>query len=262
MRACAWRSTADEGPRVPSLIVTGGARGIGAACARAAARAGWAVCVNYRSSAAAAEALVHELEAEGGRALAVAGDVSREADVLALFDAAKAAHGPLGGLVNNAGVLAQAMPLADMTLDRWEATFATNLTGAFLCAREGARRMARSRGGQGGAIVNVSSMAAVLGAPNEFVDYAASKGGMDTLTIGLAKEVAADGIRVNGVRPGLIDTEIHAAGGDPDRAERLAPTVPMRRVGSADEVAQAVAWLLSDAASYVTGVTINVSGGR
>jgi NAD(P)-dependent dehydrogenase (short-subunit alcohol dehydrogenase family) len=262
MPASAWRSTADDGPRVPSLIVTGGARGIGAACARAAARGGWAVCVNYRSSAAAAEALVREIEGEGGRAVAVAGDVSQEADVRSLFDAAVAAHGPLGAVVNNAGILSQAMPLADMTLARWEATFATNLTGAFLCAREGVRRMARSRGGQGGAIVNVSSMAAVLGAPDEFVDYAASKGGLDTLTVGLAKEVAADGIRVNGVRPGLIDTEIHAAGGDPDRAERLAPSVPMRRVGSAEEVAKAVVWLLSDAASYVTGVTINVSGGR
>ena len=245
-----------------NLIVTGGARGIGAACARLAAASGWAVCVNYRSSAAAAEALVREIVGEGGRAIAHPGDIAVEADVAALFDAAQDAFGPVTGLVNNAGVLAQAMPLADMTLDRWNATLATNLTGAFLCAREAVRRMARSRGGQGGAIVNVSSMGAVLGSPGEFVDYAASKGGLDTLTVGLAKEVAADGIRVNGVRPGLIDTEIHAASGDPARAERLASSVPMQRVGTADEVARAVVWLLSEGASYSTGVTINVSGGR
>ena len=245
-----------------NLIVTGGARGIGAACARLAAASGWAVCVNYRASAAAAEALVREIEAAGGRAIAQPGDVAVEDDVAALFDAAQDAFGPVTGLVNNAGVLAQAMPLADMTLGRWNATLATNLSGAFLCAREAVRRMAVSRGGQGGAIVNVSSMGAVLGSPHEFVDYAASKGGLDTLTIGLAKEVAADGIRVNGVRPGLIDTEIHAASGDAARAERLAPSVPMQRVGTADEVARAVVWLLSDDASYSTGVTINVSGGR
>lgn len=245
-----------------NLIVTGGARGIGAACARLAAANGWAVCVNYRASAAKAEALVAEIVGQGGRAIAHAGDVAVEANVAALFDAAQDAFGPVTGLVNNAGVLAQAMPLADMTLDRWNATLATNLTGAFLCAREAIRRMARSRGGQGGAIVNVSSMGAVLGSPNEFVDYAASKGGLDTLTVGLAKEVAADGIRVNGVRPGLIDTEIHAASGDADRAARLAPSVPMQRVGTADEVARVVVWLLSEEASYSTGVTINVSGGR
>lgn len=245
-----------------SLIVTGGARGIGAACARAAARAGWAVCVNYRASAEAAHAVVREIEAAGGRAIAHPGDVADEREVVALFDAAEAAFGQLRGLVNNAGVLSTAMPLADIPLARWQATVATNLTGTFLCAREAVRRMARSRGGEGGAIVNVSSMAAVLGAANEFVDYAASKGGIDTLTLGLAREVAADGIRVNGVRPGLIDTAIHAASGDPHRADRLAPSVPMQRVGSAEEVARAVTWLLSDEASYSTGVTINVSGGR
>lgn len=244
-----------------SLIVTGGARGIGAACARAAAAAGWAVCVNYRASAAEAEAIVAEITAARGRAVAVRGDVAVEGDVVAMFDAA-AALAPVGGLVNNAGVLSTATRLADISLDRWQATLATNLTGAFLCAREAVRRMAHSRGGQGGAIVNMSSMAAVLGAANEFTDYAASKGGVDTMTIGLAKEVAADGIRVNGVRPGLIDTEIHGHSGDPLRAERLAGTVPMGRVGTPAEVAQTVLWLLSDAASYCTGITVNVSGGR
>lgn len=244
-----------------SLIVTGGARGIGAACAREAARQGWAVCVNYRSSAAQADALVAEIVAGGGRAAAVAGDVAAERDVRAIFDAAQALA-PVGGLVNNAGILATAMPLADISLERWQATMATNLTGSFLCAREAVRRMACSRGGAGGAIVNVSSMAAVLGGPNEFTDYAASKGAIDTLTIGLAKEVAADGIRVNGVRPGLIDTDIHAGSGDPHRAARLASSVPMGRVGTPDEVARTVLWLMSDAASYCTGIIVNVSGGR
>lgn len=245
-----------------TLIVTGGSRGIGAACARLAARQGWAVCLNYRSAEAQAKAVVAEIEAAGGKAIAVAGDVADERAVIALFDVAEQAFGPVAGLVNNAGVLAAASRLADIDLDRWNATLATNLTGSFLCAREAVRRMAVSRGGAGGAIVNMSSMGAVLGSPGEFIDYAASKGAVDTLTIGLAKEVAADGIRVNGVRPGLIDTEIHATSGDPDRAARLGVTVPLQRVGTPGEVAEAVVWLLSDAASYCTGVTINVSGGR
>lgn len=211
---------------------------------------------------AQAQDLVAEIEAAGGRAVAVAGDVSVEQDVVHLFDTAERAFGPVTGLINNAGVLAAAAPLAEIELDRWNATIATNLTGAFLCAREAVRRMAVSRGGGGGAIVNMSSMAAVLGAANEFTDYAASKGALDTLTIGLAKEVAADGIRVNGVRPGLIDTEIHGASGDPDRPARLMSTVPMQRIGTPDEVAQTALWLLSDAASYCTGITVNVSGGR
>lgn len=244
------------------LLVTGGSRGIGAACARLAAHDGWAVCVNYRAASAAAEALVQAIVGQGGRACAVQGDVASERDVAAMFDAAEAALGPVTGLVNNAGVLAAASPLADMALERWQATLATNLTGSFLCAREAVRRMALSRGGAGGVIVHVSSMAAVLGGANEFVDYAASKGAIDTLTVGLAREVAADGIRVNGVRPGLIDTDIHATSGDPRRAERLASTVPMRRVGTPEEVARAVLWLLSDAASYCTGISVNVSGGR
>ena len=244
------------------LVVTGGSRGIGAACARLGAQAGWSVCLSYRSQREAAEDVVAGIERSGGRAKAVRSDVASEQDVIELFDRAETEFGPIGGLINNAGILATASRLRDIDLARWQATMATNLTGAFLCAREAVRRMAVSAGGAGGAIVNVSSMAAVLGAPGEFVDYAASKGAVDALTIGLAKEVAADGIRVNGVRPGLIETEIHASGGDPLRAERLAPSVPMQRTGTADEVAAAILWLLSDQASYCTGVTINVSGGR
>lgn len=245
-----------------ALIVTGGSRGIGAACARLAAQAGWPVCLSYRSDERSAEAVVRGIEQGGGRAFAVASDVSSEREVADLFDRAQNAFGPVTGLINNAGILAAASRLAEMALDRWNATIATNLTGTFLCAREAVRRMATSAGGAGGAIVNVSSMAAVLGAPGEFIDYAASKGAIDALTIGLAKEVAADGIRVNGVRPGLIDTEIHAASGDASRAARLASTVPMQRTGTAEEVARSILWLLSDEASYCTGVTINVSGGR
>ena len=245
-----------------TLIVTGGSRGIGAACARLAAQNGWSVCINYRSSQAAAEALVGEIAASGGQASAVAGDVASEESVVNLFDQAEHAFGPVTGLVNNAGVLAAASRLLDIDLGRWNATLATNLTGSFLCAREAVRRMSRSRGGSGGSIVNVSSMAAVLGAANEFTDYAASKGALDTLTIGLAREVAADGIRVNSVRPGLIDTDIHAASGDPDRIRRLLPSVPMQRVGTPVEVASAILWLLSEESSYCTGITINVSGGR
>lgn len=241
--------------------MTGGSRGIGAATALLLSRRGWKVCINYRSSVGAAEALVNEIRDAGGSAIAVAGDVSSEPDVLKLFDAAAAAFGPVSGLVNNAGILASSSHLADIDIDRWNATIGINLTGVFLCAREAVRRMARSRGGGGGTIVNVSSMAALLGAPNEFTDYAASKGAVDTLTIGLAKEVAADGIRVNGVRPGLIDTDIHASSGS-DRIGRLVATVPMQRVGTPQEVAQTIVWLLSDESSYCTGTTINVSGGR
>lgn len=245
-----------------ALVVTGGSRGIGAACARLGAQAGWSVCLSYRSDSRSAEAVVRDIEQAGGHALAVASDVSSERDVTDLFDRAESAFGRVSGLVNNAGILSTASRLAEMTLDRWTATFATNTTGTFLCAREAVCRMAPSAGGVGGSIVNVSSMAAVLGAPDEFIDYAASKGAVDALTIGLAKEVAADGIRVNGVRPGLIDTDIHASGGDASRPARLASTVPMRRTGTAEEVARSILWLLSDEASYCTGVTINVSGGR
>jgi len=245
-----------------ALVVTGGSRGIGAACARLGAQAGWSVCLGYRSDRQSADGVVREIELAGGQAIAIMCDVSREDDVARLFDGAHDAFGGITGLINNAGILAPASRLANMELDRWNATIATNLTGSFLCAREAVRRMATTAGGTGGAIVNVSSMAAVLGAPNEFIDYAATKGAIDTLTIGLAKEVAADGIRVNAVRPGLIDTDIHASSGDPQRAARLASTVPMQRMGTADEVAQLVLWLLSTEASYCTGVIVNVSGGR
>ena len=244
-----------------SVIVTGGSRGIGAATAQLLAKQRWAVTINYRNRGDAASALVDEICRDGGTAIAVAGDVALEADVQRLFDASEQAFGRISGLVNNAGVLATASQLADMELDRWNATIATNLTGVFLCAREAVRRMARSRGGDGGAIVNVSSMAAVLGGAHEFTDYAATKGAVDTLTIGLAKEVAADGIRVNSVRPGLIETEIHATS-SADRLAMLVGSVPIQRVGTPEEVASVIAWLLSDAASYCCGTTVNISGGR
>ena len=242
------------------LVVTGASRGIGAACALRAAEDGWTVVVNYKTSAGAADRVVAAIHAMGGRALAVPGDVAAEADVLSLFDAAEAAFGPVSALVNNAGILETAMPLTEMDQARWERVFAVNVTGSFLAAREAVRRMLR--GGQGGAIVNLSSMAAQLGGPLEFVDYAASKGAVESMTIGLAKEVAGRGIRVNAVRPGLIDTEMQAASGDPNRASRLLGSVPMGRVGTAAEVAEAVVWLLSDQASYVTGAILPVSGGR
>ena len=238
--------------------MTGGSRGIGAACVRLAARRGWSVCVNYRAQESSAAALIAEVTDAGGKAFAVSANVADEAQVIELFDRAEAAFGPIAGLVNNAGILGMPCLLADVELDRWDAIVATNLTGAFLCAREAVRRMAISRGGTGGSIVNVSSKAALLGAPHEFVDYAATKGGIDTLTIGLAKEVAADGVRVNGVRPGLIETDIHT----PDRLARLVPSVPMQRAGTPLEVAQSILWLLSEEASYCTGITIDVSGGR
>lgn len=244
------------------LIVTGASRGIGAATAIVAARAGWAVLVNHRASAAGAEAVVDEITGAGGRAIVHQADIGVEDAVAAMFDAAEARLGPVTGLANNAGTLARATPFAEIDLKRWHDMLATNLTGSFLCAREAVRRMAFSRGGKGGAIVNTSSMAAVLGAPGEFVDYAAAKGGVDAMTLGLAREVAGDGIRVNGVRPGLIDTEIQAVSGDPDRARRLAGGVPMGRVGEAEEVARAIVWLLSEDAGYVTGTVLNVSGGR
>lgn len=242
------------------LIVTGGARGIGAACARLAAQSGWSVVVNYNASSDAAEEVVASISAAGGNAVAVKGDVAREADVVALFDAAEAAFGPLRGLINNAGILDRAASLADIGLSRWERTLSVNATGSFLAAREAVRRMLRHA--QGGAIVNMSSMAAPLGAANEFVDYAASKGAVESMTIGLSREVAAYGIRVNAIRPGLIDTDMQKASGEPDRLSRLLATVPMGRAGRADEVAAAAIWLLSDAASYVTGAILPVTGGR
>jgi NAD(P)-dependent dehydrogenase (short-subunit alcohol dehydrogenase family) len=244
------------------LIVTGGGRGIGAATARLAASRGYAVCVNYLRDRDSADAVVREITGAGGRAFAVAGDVAKEADVVRLFDEAQSRLGAVTALVNNAGILERQARLADMEAARIERVFATNITGAFLCAREAVRRMSTRHGGKGGAIVNVSSMASKLGSAGEYVDYAASKGAIDSLTIGLAREVADEGIRVNAVRPGVIYTGIHATGGEPGRVERVKAAVPMKRGGEPEEVARAILWLLSDEASYSTGTFIDVSGGR
>ena len=244
------------------MIVTGGGRGIGAATARLAASRGYAVCVNYLSNGAAAKALQDEITGAGGRAIAVAADVAKEADVIRLFDTARDHLGALAALVNNAGILERQARLDEMEAARFERVFATNVTGAILCAREAVRRMSTRHGGKGGGIVNVGSMASKLGAPGEYVDYAASKGAIDSLTIGLAKEVAEEGIRVNAVRPGLIYTDIHASGGEAGRVDRIKGAVPMKRGGQPEEVARAVLWLLSDESSYTTGAFIDVSGGR
>ena len=244
------------------MIVTGGGRGIGAATARLAASRGYAVCVNYLRDSASAKALEGEIAGAGGRALAVAADVAKEADVMRLFDTARDRLGPLTALVNNAGILERQARLDEMEAARFERVFATNITGAFLCAREAVRRMSTRHGGKGGGIVNVGSAASRLGSPGEYVDYAASKGAIDSLTIGLAKEVAEEGIRVNAVRPGVIYTTIHASGGEAGRVERVKTAVPMKRGGQPEEVARAILWLLSDEASYSTGAFIDVSGGR
>ena len=245
-----------------SVLVTGGGRGIGAATCLLAARQGFAVAVNYARDAAAADEVVRRIEAGGGRALAIQGDVADEAAVLELFAAIDRSLPPLAALVNNAGVVDARTRIDAITLARLERMFAINVFGSFLCAREAVRRMSTRHGGAGGAIVNLSSAAARLGSPGQYVDYAAAKGAIDTFTLGLAKEVAAEGIRVNAVRPGLIDTEIHASGGQPERARELAPTVPMQRTGSADEVAEAIVWLISPASSYTTGSVVDVTGGR
>jgi NAD(P)-dependent dehydrogenase (short-subunit alcohol dehydrogenase family) len=245
-----------------TLIVTGGGRGIGAATARLAASRGYSVCVNYLSNREAADSVVRDVAARGGKAIAVACDVAKEADVIRLFDEAQAKLGPLTALVNNAGILERQTRLDDMEAERFVRVFATNITGAFLCAREAVRRMSTRHGGRGGGIVNVGSMASRLGSPGEYVDYAASKGAIDSLTIGLAKEVAEEGIRVNAVRPGVIYTSIHASGGEPGRVERVKAAVPMKRGGQPEEVAHAILWLLSDESSYSTGTFIDVSGGR
>lgn len=244
------------------ILITGGGRGIGAACALQAAELGYEVCINYRSDAQSAAGIVDAIGSRGGSAFAIQADVSDEQQVERMFQSIDDRHGRLDALVNNAGVLSQQMRLEQMSAARMQRIFGTNAIGSLLCAREAVRRMSTHRGGHGGGIVNVSSRAAVLGGPGEYIDYAASKAAMDALTVGLSKEVAQEGIRVNGVRPGLIHTEMHASGGEPGRVERLAVSVPMARGGQSAEVAQAVLWLLSDAASYITGTIIDVAGGR
>jgi NAD(P)-dependent dehydrogenase (short-subunit alcohol dehydrogenase family) len=245
-----------------TILVTGGSRGIGAACALLAAGQGYRVCINYRADAAAAAEVVRAIEAAGGTAFALQADVADEAEVMRMFEEIDARCGRLDALINNAGILARQMRVEQMDAARINRILATNVTGSFVCAREAVLRMSTRHGGTGGAIVNISSRAAVLGSAGEYVDYAASKAALDALTIGLSKEVAAEGIRVNGVRPGLIDTTMHASGGEPGRVERLKASVPMGRGGQAEEVARAALWLLSDEASYTTGTFIDVSGGR
>ena len=247
---------------MPVLLITGASRGIGAATARLAAERGYDVCVNFKANEAAAGAVVEGVQALGRRAIAVQADVASEPDVVRLFETVDAGLGPIAALVNNAGILERQARVDQLDAARISRVLATNVTGAFVCAREAVRRMSARHGGLGGAIVNVSSRAAVLGAPGEYVDYAASKAALDALTIGLSKEVAAEGIRVNGVRAGIIDTEIHASGGEPGRVARLGPQQPMARGGDAIEVARAILWLLSDEASYTTGSFIEVAGGR
>ena len=244
------------------ILITGGSRGIGAATAHLAALHGYAVAISYASNRAAADGVVAAITSSGGQALAIQADVALEADVLRMFEHVDRALGRVSALVNNAGVLEVQSRVEHMTAERISRVFATNVLGSFLCAREAVRRMSTANGGLGGAIVNLSSRASKLGSPGEYVDYAASKAAIDTLTIGLAKEVAADGIRVNAVSPGLIYTDIHASGGEPGRVDRVKATVPMGRGGTAEEVAQAVLWLLSDSASYTTGTCLDVSGGR
>ena len=244
------------------LLVTGGSRGIGAATAHLAAQRGYTVCITYLRNQAAAEAVVAGITATGRRAFALAADVRVEREVIDLFEHIDTHVGPISALVNNAGILEQQMRVDHMDAARLQRVFTTNIIGPFLCAREAVRRMSTSYGGRGGAIVNVSSGAARLGAPGEYVDYAASKGAIDTFTVGLAKEVATEGIRVNAVRPGVIYTDIHASGGEPERVDRVKTSVPMQRGGEAEEIAHAIVWLLSDEASYITGACLDVTGGR
>jgi NAD(P)-dependent dehydrogenase (short-subunit alcohol dehydrogenase family) len=242
-------------------IITGGSRGIGRATALAAAARGFRICIGYASNEAAARDVVSTIEAKNGKAIAVKCDVGVERDILALFKAADE-FGTLGALINNAGIVGPSARVEDMSVERIQRMMAVNVTGSMLCAREAVKRMSTRHGGKGGVIVNLSSVAAKLGSPNTYVDYAASKGAIDSFTVGLGYEVAGEGIRVAAIRPGLIDTEIHASGGEPDRAHKLSHTVPMKRIGTADEIANAIVWLMSDEASYVTSAILDVSGGR
>ena len=246
----------------PLVLITGGSRGIGAATALLAATRGYAVAVNYTANSLAADEVVRQIRQAGGQAMAVRADVADEAQVVEMFEKIDAKFGRLSALVNNAGVVDQTTRVEAITLARLRRMFEINVFGSFLCAREAVRRMSTRHGGAGGAIVNVSSVAARLGAPGQYVDYAAAKGAIDTFTVGLAKEVAAEGIRVNAVRPGIIDTDIHASGGLPRRARDMAPQVPMQRAGSAEEVAESIVWLLGGSSSYTTGALLDVTGGR
>jgi NAD(P)-dependent dehydrogenase (short-subunit alcohol dehydrogenase family) len=245
-----------------AILVTGGSRGIGRATCLLAAERGWSVGVNYQKDRAAAEAVVAEAERLGAKAVALQGDVSREQDVIAMFEAATSALGPLDGVVVNAGVAAVAAPLVDISVERLRHVFAVNILGAYLCAREAARRMNKSRGGAGGSIVLISSVASRIGGPDLYVDYAGSKGAVDTLTLGLSKELGREGVRVNAVRPGLVDTEIHAAYGAADRPQKMGALTPMGRPGKANEIGEAIVFLLSDASSYMSGAIVDVAGGR
>ncbi|QRM49231.1 SDR family oxidoreductase [Rhizobium sp. BG6] len=246
----------------PVLLVTGGSRGIGAAVCRLAARQGWNVAVNYAANRAAADVVVAEVRAEGGDAIAIQGDVGNAQDIIAMFEAVDRHFGRLDGLVNNAGIVDAPQRVDEMSVERLERMMRINVTGSILCASEAVRRMSSKHGGKGGSIVNISSMAAVLGSASQYVDYAASKAAIDTFTIGLSREVATEGVRVNAIRPGVIDTDIHASGGLPNRARDMASSIPMQRSGTAEEVADAVLYLLSPTASYITGAILNVSGGR
>ncbi len=245
-----------------NILITGASRGIGRAAAKLAGARGWSVAVNYAGNREAAEETARLVEEQGGKAIVIQGDVAVESENIAMFDQAEQAFGQLDGVVINAGVLGRQSKLADMDVERMKRVFDVNILGAYITARECARRLARSRNGQGGSVVIISSIAARLGGPGEYVDYAGSKGAMDTLTIGMARELGPEGIRVNAIRPGLIETDIHASGGDPERAGRLGASTPLGRSGTAEEVGEAILWFLSDASSYATGAILDVSGGR